>query len=158
MAFTVGLYATASQQKGEGGLQEMRKFIGKLALRSPRKESGFTLVELLIVVAIVVALGAVSVVSVVAFAGKGEEGATAAEADSIQAAVDTMMADLKITAVTANDTTNSGSGVQDFTTLPVEGSLTNYLREHPTNYYYCWDNTGKIKQLTATGLCPAGPY
>ena len=50
------------------------------------------LVELLIVVAIVVALGAVSVVSVVAFAGKGEEGATAAEQDSVQAAVDTLTA------------------------------------------------------------------
>ena len=43
-------------------------------------------------VVIVVALGAVSVVSVVAFAGKGEEGATAAEQDSVQAAVDTLTA------------------------------------------------------------------
>ena len=47
MAFAVRLYATASNQKVakkvEGSLQEMRKFIGKLALRYPQKESGFTL-------------------------------------------------------------------------------------------------------------------
>ena len=60
-----------------------------------RKEEGFTRVELLVVVAIVVALATVSVVSVTQFAGKGEEGAQAAELENIQTAMDTMMADLE---------------------------------------------------------------
>ena len=120
-------------------------------------QRGFTLVELLVVVAIVVALAAVSVVSVTQFAGKGDEGATAAELDSIQAAVDSMMADLALTAVTANSGIATPA-VADFTANPVEGPLVTYLRDNPTSYFYCWDTGGKTVQLTAAGNCPAEPY
>ncbi len=127
--------------------------------RSQRSQAGFTLVELLVVVGIVVALAAVSVVSVLQFAGKGEQGATSAEIDSIQAAMDTMMADKGITTVTANDLGSSGDGLADFAAVPSEGPLAVYVRQNPTTYYYCWDSTGKISQLlTASTSCPAGPY
>ena len=90
-----------------------------------RHENGFTLVELLVVVSIVIALAAVSVVSVLAFAGKGDEGASAAEVDNIQAAMDTAMADAGLSAVTGNQPgAGTGDGVNDFTSLPVEVSLT----------------------------------
>ena len=136
----------------------MIKSLGKLANRFHQSEGGFTLVELLVVVAIIVALAAASVVSVAKFTGKGAEGATAAERDTVQSAIDTAMADKGVTAVTPNDLSNLKSGVKDFTSLPVEGSLVSYLRTNPTTYFYCWDGTGKVKQLTVTGACPAGPY
>ncbi|MBI4282804.1 MAG: prepilin-type N-terminal cleavage/methylation domain-containing protein [Chloroflexi bacterium] len=123
-----------------------------------RKDGGFTLVELLVVVAIIVALAAASVVAVGRFAGKGEEGARASEAEAVQAAMDTMMAENSIAAVTANDLTTTSNGVQDFAAVPSEGALSGYMRKNPTVYFYCWDSTGKVKQLAASGACPAGPY
>ena len=139
----------------------MRKWITKRLAEIQDSESGFTLVELLVVVAIVVALAAVSIVSVTQFAGKGEEGATAVESETVQAAIDTMMADQGISVVTANDLGTLGNGLQDFAAQPVEGALVTYLRDNPTTYGYCWDSTGKVTQLTGastTSPCPAGPY
>ena len=126
----------------------------RLGRRALRGQGGFTLVELLVVVGIVVALTAVSIVSVTQFAGKGEEGATAAELDTVQAAMDTMMADVGIVIVTANDLSTTSTTVQDFTSVPTEGALASYIRENPVNYYYCWDAAGKVSQLFASGACP----
>ena len=128
----------------------IREFLGS--------QSGFTLVELLVVVTIVVALAAASVVSVIQFAGKGEEGATATELDTVQSAMDAMMANTGTTAVSPNDLSTLGNGMQDFSSDPTEGPLVSYIRNNPTTYYYCWDSTGKAKQLTAAGSCPTGPY
>lgn len=130
----------------------------KSALGFLRSQDGFTLVELLVVVAIIVALATASVVSVTQFAGKGEEGAQATESDSVQAAMDIMMADVAVTAVTANDLGTLGTAADDFSASPTEGALTAYLRDNPTTYFYCWDSTGKVVQLTTAASCPAGPY
>ena len=135
----------------------MNRHLNQLGTLLRRHQGGFTLVELLVVVAIVVALAAASVVSVTQFAGKGQEGAIASEGESVQAAMDAMMADKGIKLVTANSLVTD-SGVQNFAAVPTEGALAGYLRQNPTTYFYCWDSTGKTKQLTAAGLCPAGPY
>ena len=132
--------------------------IAKLVTQVLKRQEGFTLVELLVVVAIVVALAGASITSVIQFAGKGEEGAQAAEVDTVQAAMDTLMADNSIVAVTANDLTTLGNGVDDFSASPAEAALAAYVRDNPTTYFYCWDTTGKVKQLTAADPCPAGPY
>ncbi|MBM3945065.1 MAG: prepilin-type N-terminal cleavage/methylation domain-containing protein [SAR202 cluster bacterium] len=131
----------------------MKEQVIRLMKRVGSVERGFTLVELLVVVAIVVALAAASVTSVIRFAGKGETGAQAAESEALQAAMDTMLADNSITAVTGR--VGPATSTNDFTSLPVEGPLVDYMRDNPTTYFYCWDTTGKItRQDAASAACP----
>ena len=116
---------------------------------------------MLAVVAIVVALAAVSVVSVTQFAGKGEEGAPAVEIETVQAAIDTMTAYDGISLVTANDLSTAGSGLQGFSGQPPEGQSLAYPRDNPTTHGFCWDSTEKVMQpsgASTTSPCPAGPY
>ena len=134
----------------------MKKIVVQHIKRLGYSERGFTLVELLVVVAIVVALAAATTVSVVQFAGKGESGAQNAEKEAVQSAMDTLLAENGIVAVTG--TAGSGTSTNDFSALPVEDALSGYLRDNPTRYFYCWDSTAKIVQQLASGACPAGPY
>jgi len=115
----------------------MKAFFNKWLRRSPKAESGFTLVELLVVVAIIIALAAVIIPSVASFASKGDEGAKAAEMENVQTAMDTYMADIGSATVTDNATTatNDMSGPPDLTT---------YLRNATTTYFYCWDTAGLV--------------
>ena len=119
-----------------------------------RRERGFTLIEMLIVVGIIVALAAAIVPQVVSFGGKGEEGAKSAEQSTVQLAMDAMLADVSGTAVTAE----TGTGRSDFTAYPTGGSkivtLDGYMAITSTKWFYCWDTTGKItKQLDTAAAC-----
>ena len=138
-----------------------RYFRGRL--RSLRHgDSGFTLVELLVVVGIIVALAAVIIPNVASFANRGEQGAEAAEWDNVQAAMDTMMADKNIIAVTASvssaDQTNLWSALPLPSGSELFGGTTSYLRSNSTTYYYCWDTTGLVTSQgggsVATTTCP----
>ncbi len=140
----------------------MKRYIrGRLqSLRSG--DSGFTLVELLVVVGIIVALAAVIIPNVASFANRGDTGAQAAERDNIQAAIDTYMADnsyANLPGTAQNDANDlvGGSSTRNFTTTgildlesagPTGGS---FLRSPTTTYWYCWDITGLVTvQDTAT--------
>ena len=58
-----------------------------------REQRGFTLIELLVVVGIIVVLAAVVVPLVARFSDRGDQGASVAEWDAIQGAIETMMSD-----------------------------------------------------------------
>lgn len=116
------------------------------------REAGFTLVELLVVVGIIVALAAVIIPNVASFSDKGELGGTRAEAMNVQNAMDNMMAYQGIASVTANEG-GATAAVNDFTALPAEcplfgtdcdgdGNDDSALRGGTTVYYYCWDSSG----------------
>ena len=128
----------------------------RLSRRLPGSEAGFTLVELLVVVGVIVALAAVIVPSVVKFSGKGETGAKAAEGENVQAAIDTMLADKGITGVTGLSTADNSTQV--WTALPTgtgTAPLDTYLRDDTTAYFYCYDSTGKVsRQDTVATACP----
>ena len=120
-----------------------------------RSESGFTLIEMLIVVGIIVAMAAAIVPQVVQFGGKGEEGKKDQEKATIQTAMDAMIADQGLSDVAAN--TGSGTPARnDWTTYPNDGpsgtaaklSTGGYIRVTSTTWFYCWSTTGKIEKQT----------
>ena len=123
--------------------------LGKL-----RGERGFTLVELLVIVSIVVALAGVVVPSVAGFSDKGEAGAMAEEIGSVQSAMDYMMIDMKVTLVNTSPASSLNSW-KTFPNGPNVAALVNYLKAEDTTYYYCWDASGLITdQHLVSSACP----
>ncbi len=115
----------------------MRRFFKKLD-----KNKGFTLVELLIVVAILGVLSAVVLPNVIGLADEGQIEAAKAELVTVQTAMDTMMAKNHITTVTA---TGASSNMSSFPAG--NGLYPTYLRTPLTNGTYSCDVTGLVTQL-----------
>ena len=116
----------------------------RLLRRIHEGNKGFTLIELLIVIAILGVLAAVIVPNVTGFIGRGEEEAAAAELTTVQTAMDTMMVDQELTAVTAVLEANA---TNDMSTYPTDYPLyPDYLRAEETVYEYYSDATGQVSQ------------
>ena len=137
----------------------MRTILKKTLGRGSENQKGFTLIELLVVVGIIVALAAVIVPLVIQFSGRGETGAANAEWDAIQSAIDTMMADNALTAVTAGGSAAFITDSFDFDAGTGTQNLSSYLRDASTTFCYTWAASGRIlTQVAASGspaACPA---
>ena len=136
----------------------MRTILKKTLGRGSENQKGFTLIELLVVVGIIVALAAVIVPLVIQFSGRGETGAANAEWDAIQSAIDTMMADNALTAVTAGGSAAFITDSFDFDAGTGTQNLSSYLRDASTTFCYTWAASGRIlTQVAASGNPAACP-
>ncbi len=98
-----------NKEQGEQKMTVMKR-LWKRAHRRLRKNKGFTLIEVLIVVAIIGVLAAVIIPNFTGLVGSGETEAGKAELITIQTAMDTMMAKDGLTSVTAVTTATSNMG------------------------------------------------
>ena len=104
-----------------------------------REESGFTLVELLVTIAIMGVLFGIVTLALNGLANPGETNAKAAELDAVQTAVDIYLATNypTITVVTEQTTSGPVTSGADFAA---------YLRSLDTKYSYTWDTDGNVSQ------------
>ena len=126
-----------SKDKGGG---TVKWFLKKIH----RDNKGFTLVELLIVVAILGVLAGVVLLSMGGLAGTGETEAAKTELVTVQTAMDVMMAKEGLSSV------NVTSATSDMSAFPTDKPLyPTYLRTLTTTGTYSCDSTGLVTQVTA---------
>ena len=137
----------------------MRSLI-KNRLGGVRKDQkGFTLIEMLVVVGSIVALAAIVVPLVISFAGSGEEAAQAGEVETVQTAIQSLMVDNALSAVTAS-TALPGNGEKiNSTGTQFHASITMaaYMDQAATQYCYRWGTDGRItfQYNLVAGSCAA---
>jgi prepilin-type N-terminal cleavage/methylation domain-containing protein len=127
-------------------------------LRGRKGQQGFTLIELLVVVTILGILAAIVTLSLVGLTTHANVEACNSEYKTVQAAIDSYMANKNVSTVTAqgtftNDMTGAAGGSVPLYNAAPSDTSPNYTRNGQTQFYYEWDQFGKI---TAIGSNSSG--
>jgi len=122
----------------------------KLASRITGGQKGFTLIEMIVVVGIIAVLAAVIIPNIGKFIGSGEQGAKDVEFESVQTAMNAMLANTAVVLVVDHSAATSSS-INDWAAEPKEDAadvgtlpLGTYLQNPTTVYFYCWDANGQL--------------
>jgi len=103
-----------------------------------RAEGGFTLVELLVTIAILAVLFGVVTLSLTGVGSSAEDTVNDAELGIVQSAVDIYMAENNVSTITSGGGTTHQIDTGDF--------IATYFRDLPSNCYYSWDTAGNVTQ------------
>ena len=111
--------------------------------KSVMGQRGFTLIEMLVVIAVMGVLAAVVVPNVTSFIGSGQTQGANTELDIVQTAMDSMMVDKGLTSVPAVTTATSAMA-----SFPDDTNhlYPNYLRKDFTKGTYTCTADGKVTQ------------
>ena len=123
----------------------MRGFLKNRLGSVAKDQKGFTLIEMLVVVGIIVALAAIIVPLVIAFSGSGQEAAQVGERETIQTAIQSMMVGNDLTAVTASTSAAGGEKILNSgTQLHATITMAAYMDQTSTEYCYRWGTDGRL--------------
>ena len=126
-------------------------------LRGRKGQQGFTLIELLVVVTILGVLAGIVTLSLVGLTTNANVQSCNSEYKTVQAALDAYMANNNLATVpTATDTNSMTSPLPLYTATP-SVNAPNYTRNGTTQFFYTWDQFGKITNIYSDGSGKAAP-
>ncbi len=120
-----------------------------VAIRFLKKERGFTLVEILIAVAILGIVAAVAVPTVATIKSRSEAKANSGELMNVASALHSMMSDQELDSVTAIPQASATNAMTAFPdgTYPLNGGATgDYMRQTTTKFTYYVSSAGRVSQ------------